>query len=162
MARLLRYLKCSFHIFSLAFLSYFLSQDNINPIIQKKIPRYIQDMKHLLIWSTLPELKGYGQKHLIEKKCSSYNCYLTTNRSLFGDIRYFDGIIFNLQDVSKGTQELPKVRNKYQKYIFAANDSADNYPICDPVYDNFFNWTWTYKYVFLFVLLILYCIISSK
>ncbi|XP_050682730.1 alpha-(1,3)-fucosyltransferase C-like [Leptidea sinapis] len=27
-----------------------------------------------------------------------------------------------------------------------ANNSADNYPVCDPSYDDFFNWTWTYKY----------------
>lgn len=148
MARLLRFSKCVFHILTLVFISYFLTRKNLHPIVQKKITRYLPDLKHLLIWSHLPGIKDFGQTHLIGKKCAVYNCYFTTNRNLFGDVRYFDAIIFNLHEVSKGSQELPKVRNRHQKYIFAANDSADNYPVCDSAYDYFFNWTWTYKYVY--------------
>ncbi|CAG4976310.1 unnamed protein product [Colias eurytheme] len=103
-------------------------------------------MKHILIWTDIQDLESNGQSYFIKRKCNYFNCYLTKNKSLFGDLRYFDLILFNLQDVSQDTQVLPYIRSNNQKYVFVANSSAHNYPVCDSIYDNFFNWTWTYKY----------------
>lgn len=102
-------------------------------------------MKHILMWTKVPGIDEDGQGYLVKNRCDSLNCYFTMNRSLFPDLRYFDAIVFNVQDISEKSWHLPKVRSLVQKYIFAANDSAGNYPVCNPVYDSYFNWTWTYK-----------------
>ncbi|CAB3251706.1 unnamed protein product [Arctia plantaginis] len=68
-----------------------------------------------------------------------------TRTSLLGDIRYFDGILFNVKDLDKTTWDLPTLRSPIQKYIFAANYSAEEYPVCSPIYDGYFNWTWSYR-----------------
>lgn len=112
----------------------------------KELIRFQPDMKHILIWTDIQALKGDGQSYFTNRKCEYTNCYLTRDRSFFGDVRYFDLILFNLQDVSVDSDFLPDVRGHNQRYIFVANDSADNYPVCDSKYDNFFNWTWTYRY----------------
>ncbi|CAF4761649.1 unnamed protein product [Pieris macdunnoughi] len=124
----------------------FLIQFSQKRIIVKELIRFQPDMKHILVWTNIQALKGDGQTYFTNRKCEYTNCYLTRNRNLFGDIRYFDLILFNLQDVSVDSEHLPHVRGQNQRYIFVANNSADNYPICDSKYDNFFNWTWTYRY----------------
>ncbi|KAI5639829.1 glycosyltransferase family 10 (fucosyltransferase) c-term domain-containing protein [Phthorimaea operculella] len=110
-----------------------------------KLHRFIKDLRHVLIWTELPGVLYEGQKDLTDRRCAKYNCYFTRNRTLFGDLRYFDAIVFNLQQVIQGAEDLPKQRGYKQKYIFAANDSADNFPVCHKAYDSFFNWTWTYR-----------------
>ncbi|KAJ0172609.1 hypothetical protein K1T71_011748 [Dendrolimus kikuchii] len=144
LTRCTKLIKLICHFTIIIVLSYFLA--NIRQTsVKKEIERFHADLRHLLIWTRLPGMVEYGQKYLINRKCHRINCYFTSNRSLFSDIRYFDGIIFNLQDLKDGVNGLPHVRAMKQKYIFAANDSADNYPVCDSVYENFFNWTWTYR-----------------
>lgn len=146
-----KYMKILTHIFYLFMFSYLVTQRSQKIIKIKHIDRFIVDMKHILLWTGIQSFKN-GQKEFIDHKCDFINCYLTVNRSLFSDIRYFDAIVFNLQDVSKDASDMPSVRSLNQKYIFAANNSADNYPVCDPRYDDFFNWTWSYRYVFFFKL----------
>lgn len=141
-----KYLKIITHIFYLLMFSYLVSQRSQKIIKIKRIDRFIVDMKHILLWTKLHDFKD-GQKQFIEHNCEFINCYLTVNRSLFNDIRYFDAIVFNAQEVSKGASDMPNVRSLNQKYIFAANNSADNYPVCDPRYDDFFNWSWSYRYI---------------
>ncbi|CAG9782537.1 unnamed protein product [Diatraea saccharalis] len=90
-------------------------------------------------------MENAGQATFLKHKCHHSNCYLTSNRSLLGNLGYFDTILFSAQEISSGERNLPNVRAAIQKYVFVANDSADNYPVCDSFYDQFFNWTWTYK-----------------
>ncbi|XP_050682732.1 alpha-(1,3)-fucosyltransferase C-like [Leptidea sinapis] len=33
----------------------------------------------------------------------------------------------------------------YQRYIFTASESAANYPVCSPYFEDYYNSTWTYK-----------------
>ncbi|XP_022823941.1 alpha-(1,3)-fucosyltransferase C-like [Spodoptera litura] len=144
MARLTKYLKFLFHVIILVLINYFIkNQKHIK--IEKRIERYIPDMKHILMWTKLSNVEVEGQRYFITHNCHLINCYFTSNRSFFMDLRYFDAIVFNVQDVSRQSSDLPEVRSIVQKYIFAANDSSDNYPVCSPVYDYYFNWTWTYK-----------------
>ncbi|KAG6440319.1 hypothetical protein O3G_MSEX001209 [Manduca sexta] len=145
MARAIKYLKILFHIATIATLSFIVTQTPMRPTIVKKIIRFLPDLKHLLIWTNIHGLEEEGQRYFITNKCRKINCYITKNKSLFEDTRYFDGIIFNLQDVSAGPHNIPRLRSTNQKFIFAANDSADNYPVCNSVYDNIFNWTWSYR-----------------
>lgn len=147
MPRVSKLLRLMANLVFLISIHFFLTRTYFSPTLKKKLSRYQPDIKYLLLWTKIHGLKENGQKPFLEKKCFNFNCYVTGNRNLLGDIRFFDGIIFNLQDVSQGMQELPDVRIYSQKYIFAANDSSDNFPVCDPVYENFFNWTWTYKWV---------------
>ncbi|XP_034836324.1 alpha-(1,3)-fucosyltransferase C-like [Maniola hyperantus] len=111
-----------------------------------RVDRFVADMKHILSWTKINGLTDEGQKYFIKNKCKFINCYLTSNKNLLGDLRYFDVILFNVQDVSEETQPLPDVRSSTQKYMFVATDSSDNYPVCNPLYDDFFNWTWSYRY----------------
>lgn len=140
-----KFFRLVMNILCLIFIAYFITGKSFKPILKRKLQRYLPDIKYLLLWTKVHGLQEDGQKQFVDKKCFNFNCYFTSNKYLLGDIRVFDGIIFNLQDVSKGRHNLPKVRGYHQKYIFAANDSSDNYPVCDPVYESFFNWTWTYK-----------------
>lgn len=114
------------------------------------IERFIPDMKNILVWTDISGIEGDGQREFVEKRCKFYNCFITKNRTLYGDERYFDAVLFNSRDVSQGS-DIPEVRASLQKYIFVASDSDDNHPICDPIYDNYFNWTWTYRYLFIIV-----------
>ncbi|XP_072945711.1 alpha-(1,3)-fucosyltransferase C-like [Epargyreus clarus] len=146
MSRSTKLIKILANVIYLIILGYLVIQRSHKTVMIKKIDRFLSDIKHILMWTKIPGLEDKGQRHFIDHKCTFLNCYVTTNRSLFGDLRYFDAILFNLQDISGDSVTLPVVRGVYQKYIFVANDSADNYPVCNPVYDNFFNWTWSYRY----------------
>ncbi|KAJ8720923.1 hypothetical protein PYW08_006388 [Mythimna loreyi] len=144
MARIVKCLKLIIHIVILTLLSYFIKRQEPVKIV-KKIERYVPDMKHILLWNKIPGIDEEGQKYFTRNRCEHLNCYFTMNRSLFSDLRYFDALVFNAEDVSRSAKGLPKVRSTIQKYIFASNESAGNFPVCNPMYDDFFNWTWTYK-----------------
>ncbi|XP_063537808.1 alpha-(1,3)-fucosyltransferase C-like [Cydia strobilella] len=120
--------------------------ERLNYKIIIKFERHSTDIKHILIWTDLPGVQQQGQTHFIKKKCSKINCYFTKNRTLFGDVRYFDAIVFNAVDLKKDEKvDIPSERGVNQVYIFASNDSADKNYVCNPIYDGFFNWTWTYR-----------------
>lgn len=142
---MIKYWKYFMHVFCIIMIRHSINECIIGTIILHKFERFFPDIKHILVWTDIHGISEEGQNHFITKNCEKINCYFTKNKSLFGDVRYFDAIVFNLQDLH--TAYLPRVRGVNQKYIFVANDSADNYPVCDPVYDDFFNWTWTYRYV---------------
>lgn len=143
MVKLLKLVKC--HVIIFVIVTYLAILKSYNKVIVIKIDRFVPDIKNILFWTKIQGLEGEGQKYFIENKCEFINCYFTVNKSLFEDLRYFDVILFNLQDVSRNINTVPVLRSSTQKYIFVANDSSDNYPVCNEMYDNFFNWTWTYR-----------------
>ncbi|XP_059060995.1 alpha-(1,3)-fucosyltransferase C-like [Achroia grisella] len=145
MARIGKSSKLIIHLICLIILSYMVSQRSIKTFRSKKVIRFLPDLKYILVWTSFYGIVEDGQEAFVKRECSFKNCYITHNRNLFSDLRYFDVILFNGQDLSGKGGDLPVTRSVMQKYIFAINDSADNYPVCNPVYDDFFNWTWTYR-----------------
>ncbi|CAG9137059.1 unnamed protein product [Plutella xylostella] len=113
---------------------------------------YDFNMKYLLFWTPRSQHSPFtsmqeGVREFVKNNCEYKNCFLTANRSFFESITKFDAILFHGKELSgeKTTVTLPQSRSPKQKYIFATIESANNYPVCDAVYDGFFNWTWTYR-----------------
>lgn len=108
-----------------------------------------KDKKFILQWTNSTSAPFYfmkvGNLAFVRNKCKYTNCFVTNNTQ-FLDESQFDAVIFNGREViNLEHEELPKRRSPEQKYIFGAMESADNYPVCDRIYDSYFNWTWTYK-----------------
>lgn len=118
--------------------------------IYRKVER-LQNIKYILLWTPSDYAPlyyfGKGQKAFIDKNCSNINCYVTSDRNFFdGNITKFDAIAFNGRNIGLMTKaQLPVNRSSHQKYIYFNMESADNYPICSDIFDNFFNWTSTYR-----------------
>lgn len=108
----------------------------------KQYDRFVNDMRNVLLWSPIGDIKGEEQLPFFKRKCRFHNCYVTNNRLLLGDTRLFDAIIFNSNSTNL---DLPKYRSSGQKYVFLSKQSADAFPVCDAIFDDFFNWTWTYR-----------------
>ncbi|XP_063538170.1 alpha-(1,3)-fucosyltransferase C-like [Cydia strobilella] len=108
-------------------------------------------LKYILLWtpkSSLPfNFFGTGQIVFIMNKCEFTNCYVTDNRRYFkGDLTKFDAVAFNGRNLRYVKEsELPQQRSPHQKYIFFNVESSTYQPVCNPWWDNFFNWTSTYK-----------------
>ncbi|KAL0870306.1 hypothetical protein ABMA27_005328 [Loxostege sticticalis] len=122
-------------------------QVDVNSNIHKETPEGVE-LKYILRWNKIPPLHvmDEGQTAFYRHDCEYKNCFITHNRTFLGDITKFDAIEFNVKECPELTaSDLPKRRLETQKYIFGAAESAQNYPICDPVYDDFFNWTWTFR-----------------
>lgn len=147
MSRGLKSWKPILHLLFIILVSYLISLRSLQKVNMRKILKFRSDMRHILLWTKIPGLETDGQDVFVKKKCQYFNCYIVSNRTFFDNLGHYDAILFNLQDVSSSSRELPTVRSWTQKYIFVANDSSDNYPVCDPFFDTFFNWTWSYKYV---------------
>ncbi|CAH2234681.1 jg6153 [Pararge aegeria aegeria] len=100
---------------------------------------------------TVPFLKNAkvpeGQTVFVKQRCKYINCYITYDRDLLRDSNQnLDAVVFNVRDIVKyQTEDIYLQRSPVQKYIFHSLDSSDKYPVCDPFFDDFFNWTWTYK-----------------
>lgn len=143
MTRILNLVKS--HVVVFIIVTYLALQKSYRKVSVIKIDRFLPDIKHILLWTKIHNLEGEDQDYFLTHKCEYVNCYFTMNRTLLGDVRYFDAILFNLQDISGDETLLPSLRSSNQKYIFVANDSSDNFPVCNAAYDIFFNWTWTYR-----------------
>ncbi|XP_063619092.1 alpha-(1,3)-fucosyltransferase C-like [Cydia splendana] len=108
-------------------------------------------MKYILQWTNPKNVPfvymGVGQQTFIERKCQFTNCYVTSDRNFLGDVSKFDVVAFSGTEIIAWPLEQikPKKRSLHQKYAFTNIESADNYPFCSHILDNFFNWTWTYK-----------------
>lgn len=114
----------------------------------RKPNRLPTDLKFILKFSTAYSHFGNpafqdGQGAFIERKCKYINCVFTNNINLMLDIRNFDAVLLDVEHEWEGHH--PLFRSPEQKYIFSATESADYYPICNPVFDNYYNLTWTYK-----------------
>ncbi|XP_052749769.1 alpha-(1,3)-fucosyltransferase C-like [Galleria mellonella] len=124
-------------------------KNNITAISMNfKMPKRLPtDLKYILKWTQAfshydsPIFKN-GQEALLKYNCTYRNCYFTGDKSLLLDIRYFDAILF---DVENYWDYNPILRSPHQKYIFVGLESADNFPVILPKYDSYYNLTWTYK-----------------
>ncbi|XP_050551674.1 alpha-(1,3)-fucosyltransferase C-like [Spodoptera frugiperda] len=114
----------------------------------RKPERFKTDLKFILKFTATFSESGTfvlfknGQSPFIENNCTYYNCYLTTNKKYLRDLRDFDAIVYDVEHYWDGQVML---RHPYQKFIFMASESAANFPLCDDLYDDYYNLTWTYK-----------------
>ncbi|CAH2087880.1 unnamed protein product [Euphydryas editha] len=121
--------------------------------------RYPTDLKYILFWKKpitnrseklrfnhAPKFID-GQSMFIKQRCKFINCFITHNKYLLRkDHQNLDAVVFDVRDIMDfSINEFDLTRSADQKYIFRSLHSSENYPICDPFFDNFFNWTWTYK-----------------
>lgn len=105
------------------------------------------DLKYILKYTTAfshysSSIYKNGQEAFIMHNCTYYNCFLTNDKSLLTDIRLFEAMLF---DVENTWDFHPNMRSSHQKYVFTASESASYYPICQSVFENYYNWTWSYK-----------------
>lgn len=108
-----------------------------------------KDKKYILQWTNSTRapfnFMRVGNSAFVRNRCKYTNCFVT-NDTRFLDESQFDAVVFNGREfLNLSHEQLPKRRSPDQKYIFGAMESADNFPICDSIYDSYFNWTWTYK-----------------
>lgn len=119
--------------------------------VYRRPDRLPSGMKYILLWTPYEFAPFYyfgnGQKAFVDKKCSVINCYVTTDRNYFnGDVTKFDYIFFNGRNIDPLTRsDLPINRSSHQKYVYFNMESADNKPVCNQIYDDFFNLTATYR-----------------
>lgn len=105
------------------------------------------DLKYILKYTTAyshysSSIYRNGQEAFVNYNCTYFNCFMTNDKSLITDIRFFDAILF---DVENTWDHHPHMRSSHQKYIFTASESAQYYPICPSFFENYYNWTWSYK-----------------
>lgn len=120
--------------------------DNVTTIALPK------DYKYILLWSWRAAAfapfykRGEGRETFLAINCSVNKCYVTADRRLFGgDITKYHALLFHDQGFALNSSDLPRTRSHHQIYIFYSMESAGNYPVCDKVFDGFFNWTSTYR-----------------
>lgn len=110
-----------------------------------------ETLKYILQWTspkTMPFVyMDVGRAGFKSRNCTYTNCVVTPNRSLLGDLRKFDVIMFHGPELHRAprSKDWPKNRAPHQKYVFASVESSHYYPVCSPNLDNFFNWTWTFR-----------------
>lgn len=124
------------------------SQDSRYSEVYRKKERLSKDLKYVLLWTRHDFAPFYffeeGQRSFIKNNCSVINCFITSDRNFFnGDLSRFDAVAFNGRNMR--ADDIPMERYPYQKYIFFNMESSVNFPVCDPDFDGFFNWTATYK-----------------
>lgn len=84
-----------------------------------------------------------GQETFINKRCLYQNCFYTSNRSYFNDLRDFDILLFNVVHYYFHN---PPVRSYHQRYVFLSLEPASKISIPKVYqYPHFFNMTATYK-----------------
>lgn len=124
--------------------------------VKLKSDKFKTDLKYILFWKQPKRNKknfynkdieySRGQTQFINQNCPHINCYITYNKSLLGSEENFDAIVFNIHDVKKLTNRYLNLRRKdNQLYIFKSHEASEHHPVCNPIFDDFFNWTWTYK-----------------
>ncbi|XP_063366365.1 alpha-(1,3)-fucosyltransferase C-like [Cydia amplana] len=105
------------------------------------------DLRYILKWTQAmthysnPDFIN-GQRPFLDNDCPVYNCFMTNDKGLLQDPRYFDAILF---DVENNWDYHPNIRALHQKYIFTASEPAGLFPVCEPLYNNYYNWTWSYR-----------------
>lgn len=103
------------------------------------------DVVNILIWShhdqDFDSLQT-GQDSFIKSKCENINCYVTRDRNMLGDdYSLFDAVLISAKDAV----DLPGRRSPHQKYVFATRDLDVHRPVCEKVFENYFNLTFTPK-----------------
>lgn len=120
--------------------------------VYRKAEKQSKDLKYILLWTPRDYSPFYflkdGQRAFLENNCDVVNCYVTDDKTLLGcrGVTKFDAIAFNGRNMRyMRRSQLPPKRSPHQKYIFFNLESADNYPLCQNMFDGFFNWTATYR-----------------
>lgn len=116
--------------------------------IHHKNVKLLENVKYILLWTTqdIDPFRSFeeGQRVFIKNNCSDINCYVTNDKNFFsGNISRFDVVAFHGRHML--SSQLPTKRSPNQKYIFFNMESSDNFPVCEPEFDSFFNWSSTYK-----------------
>nr|XP_049699906.1 alpha-(1,3)-fucosyltransferase C-like isoform X1 [Helicoverpa armigera] len=116
---------------------------------QENCVRTQRPLKYILIWTSnaTDPMKNLlvGKHAFLNRKCPLTNCFVSSDRQLLKGVENYDVIIFHGKELKYNKLLLPKSRLPHQKYIFMSMESSAYYPICHPMYNNYFNWTWTYK-----------------
>lgn len=109
-------------------------------------------MKYILLWTksqighgNLFKFMDTGQRAFIRRRCAVNNCFVTSNRSFLNNLKLFDAVLFHGPDLSYTVMRLPRKKNPRQIYVFVSMESSTYYPMCNGVYNEYFNWTWTYR-----------------
>lgn len=101
---------------------------------------------YMLVW-TQPEVLPFtpmemGQMYFINKKCQYQNCFVTSQKSYFKDLTYFDVLLFYITNIEESS--VPSNRSQRQKYVFVSGESPIHYGVSHR-WNGYFNLTWTYK-----------------
>lgn len=101
---------------------------------------------YMLMW-TQPEVLPFtpmemGLNYFINKKCHYQNCFVTSQKSYFKDVRDFDVLLFYIANIEEST--VPPKRSEKQKYVFVSGESPIHFGVANRL-NGFFNLTWTYK-----------------
>lgn len=141
--------KCALITLLTISLAYNISLMKFNPEFDETY-----EVKTILVWtkfcngSCAPFDLFKNGKLQTPPNCPYQNCYVTKINKYFNEtnpLRY-DAILFHgtsIKDVN--STDLPQQRDPKQNYIFVQLEAADRYPVCQPFFDYFFNWTMTYK-----------------
>lgn len=134
---------------------YYENKNYYNIVKQKESRRYGEPIKlskirkFILMWNWSDDKSFHhipeGNEIFTINKCRYHNCFITGNKHMFSDVRYFHAIAFGLQTTKMKPNSLPEQRSSHQKYIFYSKEPPQMNPACDEHFNNFFNWTWTYK-----------------
>lgn len=117
----------------------------------KRILTHDNHIKFILIWTERDEIwssRYKDQFNFIKHKCKYTNCYITENKKLLQeDYTIFDTILFDAKAIALeyNDKDLPKERGPKQKYVLTSLEPAADYPVCNDIFDNYFNNTFTYR-----------------
>ncbi|KAG7304791.1 hypothetical protein JYU34_010157 [Plutella xylostella] len=115
----------------------------------------IKQMKTILLWVNnrfFPlDLFSGGTDMFKASNCSYQNCYVVKNATEFPEMSHeeYDAIIFNgcpRQNLPTDAMATPLIRRPSQRYIFFQLEPPTKVPVCDILYENFFNWTVSYRF----------------
>lgn len=109
-------------------------------------------LKNILMWTheyTEPfKFLRLGREHFISAGCQYNNCYLSHNKKFLDKITDWDAVLFHAPEYTKDGNSWhhpsPGARSSKQEYILVSIESSANYPVCDPKWEDYFNWTMTY------------------
>ncbi|XP_026319429.1 alpha-(1,3)-fucosyltransferase C-like [Hyposmocoma kahamanoa] len=107
-----------------------------------------QELIYVLEWTSatnepFASIKPKRQS-VLSKNCIDQNCYFTSNRDHFDDVRGYNAILFNIMNLYLDMGPVPYERADNQIYVAVGTEPAANHPQ-DTDFDMFFNLTWTYK-----------------
>ncbi|XP_022823472.1 alpha-(1,3)-fucosyltransferase C-like isoform X2 [Spodoptera litura] len=116
--------------------------------LYRKVNTLPEDFKYILLWTEKDYAPFYfygeGQIAFLKNKCQETKCYVVADRNFFGgNLTRFDAIAFNGRNMN--SKDLPKTRSRHQQYVYFNTESADNYPVCNKVFNRYFNWTSSYR-----------------
>ena len=93
----------------------------------------IKPLKNILLYTSFFKRKdwgfgGFGREPFLKANCPVNSCYITNNKSYLKSIGEFDAVLFHIQNMNRGTIELPdpKERQSFQRYVMFLVESPIN------------------------------------